>query len=61
MVKIQHLRATKTPQTCTREEIKSKLNSGKVCYHSAENLLPSRLTSENVLSSFPVVVRGGEI
>ena len=48
MVKFQRLRSTQTPQTCTREVIKSKLNSGKECYHSVENLLPSRLVSEKV-------------
>jgi hypothetical protein len=31
-----------------QEEIKKRLNSGNVCYHSAQNLLSSRLLSKNV-------------
>ena len=30
------------------EEIKSRLRSGSACYHSVQNLLPSRLLSKNV-------------
>jgi hypothetical protein len=30
------------------EGIKRRLNSGNACYHSVQNLLPSRLLSENV-------------
>ena len=48
MVKFKRLRSTQTPQTCTREEIKSKLNSRKECHHSVENLLSSRLVPEKV-------------
>jgi hypothetical protein len=32
----------------TEEEIKMKLNSGNACYHSAQNLLSSRLLSRNI-------------
>jgi hypothetical protein len=31
-----------------QEEIKRRLNSGNACYHSVQNLLPSRLQSKNV-------------
>jgi hypothetical protein len=31
---------------------KSRLNSGKVCYHSVQNLLSSRLLSKHVRSRF---------
>jgi hypothetical protein len=31
-----------------QEEIKRRLNSGNACYHSAQNLLSSRLLSKNV-------------
>jgi hypothetical protein len=31
-----------------QEEIKKRLNSGKACYHSVQNLLSSRLLSKNV-------------
>jgi hypothetical protein len=30
------------------EEIKRRLNSGNACYHSVQNLLPSRLLSKNL-------------
>jgi hypothetical protein len=30
------------------EELKSRLNSGNACYHSAQSLLYSRLLSRNV-------------
>jgi hypothetical protein len=30
------------------QEIKRRLNSGNACYHSVQNLLSSRLLSENV-------------
>jgi hypothetical protein len=31
-----------------QEEIKRRLNSGNACYHSAQNLLSSRLLSKNI-------------
>jgi hypothetical protein len=31
-----------------QEEIKRRLNSGNVCYHSVQNVLSSRLLSNNV-------------
>jgi hypothetical protein len=37
-----------TNQNLIQEEIKRRLNSGKACYHSVQNLLSSRLPSKNV-------------
>jgi hypothetical protein len=31
-----------------QEEMKWRLNSGNICYHSVQNLLPSRQLSKNV-------------
>jgi hypothetical protein len=31
-----------------QEKIKRRLNSGNVCYHSVQNLLPSRLLFKNI-------------
>jgi hypothetical protein len=31
-----------------QEEVKRRLNSGNVCYHSVQNLLSSRLLSKNL-------------
>jgi hypothetical protein len=46
--KIWYLRIRVTNQNLIHEEIKSGLNSGNVCYHSAQNLLYSRLLPKNV-------------
>jgi hypothetical protein len=49
-----------------QKEIKRRLNSGNVCYHSVQNLLPSRLLSKNVniriykTINLPVVLYGCE-
>jgi hypothetical protein len=37
-----------TNQNLIQEEIKRRLNSGNACYHSVQNLFPSRLLSKNV-------------
>jgi len=37
-----------TNQNSNAEEIKSRLRSGIVCYHSVQNLLSSRLLSKNL-------------
>jgi hypothetical protein len=37
-----------TNQNLIQEEIKRRLNSGNACYHSVQNLLPSRLLSKNI-------------
>jgi hypothetical protein len=41
-----YLVTTITNQNLFQEEIKRKLNSGNACYHSVQNLLPSRLLSK---------------
>jgi hypothetical protein len=42
------LGTTVTNQNLIQEEIKRRLNSSNACYHSAQNLLSSRLLSKNV-------------
>jgi len=48
------------------EEIKSRLGSGNSCYHSVQNLLPSRLLPKNLKIKiyrniiFPIVLYGCE-
>jgi hypothetical protein len=37
-----------TNQNLIQDEIKRRLNSGNACYHSVQNLLSSRLLSENL-------------
>jgi hypothetical protein len=44
----KYLGTTVTNQNLILEEIKGKLNSGNACYHSAQNLLSSRLLSKNL-------------
>jgi hypothetical protein len=44
----KYLGTTVTNQNLIQEEIKRRLNSGNVCYHWVQNLLSSRLLSENV-------------
>jgi len=46
--KFKYLRTTLTNQNSIAEEIKSRLESGNVCYHSVQNLLSSRLVSKNL-------------
>jgi len=41
-----YLGTTLTNQNSIQEEIKSKLNSGNVCYHAVQNLLSSSLLSK---------------
>ena len=55
-----------TNQNSIAEEIKSRLRSGNACYHSAQNILFSRLLSKNLKIRiyrniiFPVVLYGCE-
>jgi hypothetical protein len=55
-----------TKQNFIQEEIKRRLNSGDACHHSVQNLLSSRLLSENVKVRIyktiilPVVLYGSE-
>jgi hypothetical protein len=44
----KYLGTTVTNQNLIQEEVKRRLNSGNACYHSVQNLLSSRLLSENV-------------
>jgi hypothetical protein len=44
----KYLGTTLTNQNSIHEEIKSRLKSGDVCYHSVQNLLSSSLLSKNV-------------
>ena len=44
----KYLGTTLTNQNSILEEIKSRLRSGNACYHSAQNLLSSRLLSKNL-------------
>jgi len=43
----KYLGTTLTNQNFIQEEIKSRLKSGNVCYHSVQNLLSSSLLSKN--------------
>ena len=57
---------TLTDQNSIQEEIKSRLKLGNACYHSVQNLLPSRLLSKNLKIKIyrtvilPVVLYGCE-
>jgi len=44
----KYLRTTLTNQNSIQEEIKSRLKSGDVCYHSVQNLLSSSLPFKNL-------------
>jgi hypothetical protein len=46
--RLRYLETTVTNQNLIQEEIKRRLNSGNACYYSVQNLLSSRLLSENV-------------
>jgi hypothetical protein len=48
VAQFKYLGTTVTNQNLTQEEIKRRLNSGKACYHSVQNLLFSHLLSKNV-------------
>jgi hypothetical protein len=63
VAKFRYLGTTITSQDLIQEEIKRRLISGNACYHSAQNLLSSRLLAKNTnitVSKLPVpVVRYG--
>jgi len=44
----KYLGTTLTNQNSVQEEIKSRLKSRNVCYHSVQNLLPSSLLIKNL-------------
>jgi hypothetical protein len=44
---VKYLGTTLKHPNSIHEEIKSRLMSGNACYHSAQNLLSSRLLSKN--------------
>jgi hypothetical protein len=48
VAKFKYMGTTLTNQDDICDEIKSRLNSGNACYHSAQNLLSSRLISKNL-------------
>ena len=62
----KYLGTTLTDRNSIEEEIKSRLNSGNVCYHSVQNLLSSSLLSKNLKIKIyrtiilPVVLYGCE-
>jgi len=62
----KYLGTTLTNQNYIAKEIKSRLRSGNACYHSAQNLLSSRLLSKNLKIKIyrtiilPVVLYGCE-
>ena len=64
--KFKYLGTTITHQNSSQEEIKSRLKSGNVCYHSAQYLLSSSLLYKNLKIKIyraiilPVVLYGCE-
>ena len=48
MEQFVYLGTTLNNQNCIQEEIKSRLKSGNVCYHSVQNLMSSNLLFEHV-------------
>jgi hypothetical protein len=61
---VRYLGTTLTDQNYIQEEIKNRVTSGNACYHSVQNLLSSRLLSENTeikiykATILPVVLHG---
>jgi hypothetical protein len=48
VLQFKYVETTVTNRNLIQEEIKRRLNSGNVCYHSVQNLLFSRLLSKNI-------------
>jgi hypothetical protein len=66
VTQFRYLGTTIKNRNLIQEEIKRRLNSGNACYHSAQNLLYSRLLSKNIKIKIyetvilPVVLYGCE-
>ena len=62
MEEFKYLGTTLTNQNSVQEEIKSRLKSGNVCYHSLQNLLSSSKLYKNIkpkvyrIIIFPVIM-----
>jgi hypothetical protein len=52
---IKHFGTTVTNQNFIQEEIKRRLNSGNVCYHSVQNLLSSHLLPKNIKNRIYII------
>jgi hypothetical protein len=48
VAQFKYFGSTVANQNLIQEEIKRRLNSGNVCYHSVQNLLSSRLLSKHL-------------
>jgi hypothetical protein len=48
VTQFRYLGTAVTNENLIQEEMKRRLNSGNSCYHSDQNVLSSRLLSENV-------------
>jgi hypothetical protein len=48
LAQFRYLGTTITNQNFIQEEVKRIFNSGNACYHSVQNLLPSRLLSKDI-------------
>ena len=66
MEEFKYLGTALTDQNSIQEEIKSRLKSGNVCYHSVQNILSSSLLPEyinikiHIIIILPVVLYGCE-
>jgi hypothetical protein len=67
VAKFRYWGTTITNQNLFLEEIKTRLESGNACYHSVQNLMSSRLLSENIKIRIyktiilPVVLYGAKL